>query len=82
MTFSIDNPRGVATTPLRKYVWEKPSGKQGLSNQKREKVHLKSKHFLHSTGKCDFQADGHEVHALFTTFWCHILCATFWLTLQ
>ena len=30
MTFSIDNPRGVATTPLGKYVWEKPSGEQGL----------------------------------------------------
>ena len=32
MTFSIDNPRGVATTPLGKYVWEKPSGEQGLNN--------------------------------------------------
>ena len=31
MTFSIDNPRGVATTPLGKYVWEKPSGEQGLN---------------------------------------------------
>ena len=32
MTFSIDNPRGVATTPppLGKYVWEKPSEEQGL----------------------------------------------------
>ena len=33
MTFSIDNPRGVATTPpppLGKYVWEKPSVEQGL----------------------------------------------------
>ena len=30
MTFSIDNPRGVAT-PLGKYVWEKPSGEQGLT---------------------------------------------------
>ena len=31
MTFSIDNPRGVATTPpLGKCVWEKPSGEQGL----------------------------------------------------
>ena len=30
MTFSIDNPRGVETTPLGKYVWEKPSGEQGL----------------------------------------------------
>ena len=29
MTFSIDNPRGVAT--LGKYVWEKPSGEQGLN---------------------------------------------------
>ena len=32
MTFSIDNPRGVATTPLGKYVWEKPSGEQGLKS--------------------------------------------------
>ena len=31
MTFGIDNPRGVATTPLGKYVWEKPSGEQGLT---------------------------------------------------
>ena len=31
MTFSIDNPRGVATTPLGKYVREKPSGEQGLN---------------------------------------------------
>ena len=31
MTFSIDNPRGVATTPLGKYVWEKPLGEQGLN---------------------------------------------------
>ena len=32
MTFSIDNPEGgVATTPLGKYVWEKPSGEQGLT---------------------------------------------------
>ena len=30
MTFNIDNPRGVATTPLGKYVWEKPSGEQEL----------------------------------------------------
>ena len=33
MTFNIDNPRGVATTPLGKYVWEKPSGEQGLSEE-------------------------------------------------
>ena len=34
MTFGIDNPEGVATTPpLGKYVWEKPSGEQGLSRQ-------------------------------------------------
>ena len=31
MTFSIETPRGVATTPLGKYVWEKPSGEQGLN---------------------------------------------------
>ena len=30
MTFSIDNPEGVDTTPFGKYVWEKPSGEQGL----------------------------------------------------
>ena len=30
MSFSIDNPAGGATTPLGKYVWEKPSGEQGL----------------------------------------------------
>ena len=24
MTFSIDNPEGVATTPFGKYVWENP----------------------------------------------------------
>ena len=28
MTFSIDNPEGGF--PLGKYVWEKPSGEQGL----------------------------------------------------
>ena len=31
MTFSIDNPRGVATTPLRKICLGKPSGEQGLT---------------------------------------------------
>ena len=36
MTFSIDNPRGVATTPLGKYVWEKPSGEQELKVFSRE----------------------------------------------
>ena len=31
MTFSIDNPRGDCNNPpLGKYVWEKPSGEQGL----------------------------------------------------
>ena len=32
MTFSIDNPRGGCNNPplLGKYVWEKPSGEQGL----------------------------------------------------
>ena len=30
MTFSIDNPRGLQQPPLGKYVWETPSGKQGL----------------------------------------------------
>ena len=30
MTFSIDNPRGLQQPPLGKYVWEKPSGEQGL----------------------------------------------------
>ena len=39
MTFSIDNPEEIATTPLRKKVWEKPSGKQGLSSH----LHLKKK---------------------------------------
>ena len=33
MTFSIDNPEGgCINPPLGKYVWEKPSGKQGLNN--------------------------------------------------
>ena len=31
MTFSIDNQRGLQQPPLGKYVWEKPSGEQGLS---------------------------------------------------
>ena len=31
MTFSIDNPGGGCNNPpLGKYVWEKPSGEQGL----------------------------------------------------
>ena len=32
MTFGIDNPRGGCNNPppLGKYVWEKPSGEQGL----------------------------------------------------
>ena len=31
MTFSIDNPSGGCNNPpLGKYVWEKPSGEQGL----------------------------------------------------
>ena len=34
MTFSIDNPEGgLQQPPLGKYVWEKPSGEQGLSDQ-------------------------------------------------
>ena len=35
MTFSIDNPEGglqQPPPPLGKYVWEKPSGEQGLIN--------------------------------------------------
>ena len=32
MTFSIDNPEGgLQQPPLGKYVWEKPSGEQGLN---------------------------------------------------
>ena len=33
MTFSIDNPEGGCNNPppLGKYVWEKPSGEQGLN---------------------------------------------------
>ena len=31
MTFSIDNPEGVAATPFGKYVEEKPSGEQVLN---------------------------------------------------
>ena len=32
MTFSIDNPEGGCNNPpLGKYVWEKPSGEQGLT---------------------------------------------------
>ena len=32
MTFSIDNPEGGChNPPLGKYVWEKPSGEQGLN---------------------------------------------------
>ena len=34
MTFSIDNPRGLQQPPLGKYVWEKPSGEQGLNQNK------------------------------------------------
>ena len=30
MTFSIDDPGGLQQPPLGKYVWEKPSGEQGL----------------------------------------------------
>ena len=30
MTFHINNQKGVATTPFRKYVWEKCSGELGL----------------------------------------------------
>ena len=31
MTFGIDNPEGGCNNPpLGKYVWEKPSGEQGL----------------------------------------------------
>ena len=30
MTISIDKPEGIATTLLEKYVWDKPSGEQGL----------------------------------------------------
>ena len=31
MTFIIDNPEGGCNNPpLGKYVWEKPSGEQGL----------------------------------------------------
>ena len=34
MTFNIDNPEGGCNNPpLGKYVWEKPSGEQGLSWQ-------------------------------------------------
>ena len=33
MTFSIDNPRGLQQPPLGKYVWEKPSGEQGLNTR-------------------------------------------------
>ena len=43
MTFSIDNPRGVATTPLGKYVWEKPSGlgEHGLNiHKQRQSFHF------------------------------------------
>ena len=33
MTFSIDNPKGgLQQPPLGKYVWEKPSGEQGLKH--------------------------------------------------
>ena len=33
MTFGIDNPEGgLQQPPLGKYVWEKPSGEQGLTN--------------------------------------------------
>ena len=36
MTFSIDNPEGGCNNPpLGKYVWEKPSGEQGLMDRKR-----------------------------------------------
>ena len=32
MTFGIDNPEGgLQQPPLGKYVWEKPSGEQGLN---------------------------------------------------
>ena len=34
MTFSIDNPEGgLQQPPLGKYVREKPSGEQGLTDQ-------------------------------------------------
>ena len=35
MTFGIDNPEGgLQQPPLGKYVWEKPSGEQGLKKKK------------------------------------------------
>ena len=34
MTFSIDNPGGLQQPPLGKYVWEKPSGEQGLTAER------------------------------------------------
>ena len=44
MTFSIDNPRGVATTPLGKYVWEKPSGEQGIMYMYGETLDFQCEH--------------------------------------
>ena len=31
MTFSMDNPGGLQQPLFGKYVWEKPSGEQGLN---------------------------------------------------
>ena len=52
MTFSIDNPRGVATTPLRKICLGKPLGEQGLKHNVMDRTLLISMPFtLNSTIK-------------------------------
>ena len=43
MTFSIDNPEGGCNNPpLGKYVWEKPSGEQGLNIKHKTTLPTKS----------------------------------------
>ena len=51
MTFSIDNPRGLQQPPLGKYVWENPSGEQGLILWKTNKQTNKQKTTTHMVRK-------------------------------
>ena len=52
MTFSIDNPEGGCNNPpLGKYVWEKPSGEQGLTETT---AHQNFDHILLYISNSDF----------------------------
>ena len=57
MTFGIDNPEGGCNNPpLGKYVWEKPSGEQGL-----KEIHNKAIRFTSSIeqSRPDYLVQGH-----------------------